>query len=94
MREYLENAFSVEPINENPETPLKTVFFRLYDRKIASGEIGFNNLKMDKDAFICLSTDQDPEMSRDDIINLCVNMRLTQDEAECMMLAAGYVLSE
>lgn len=94
MKEYLEKAFSEEPINENPKTPLKTIFFRLYDRKIASGEIGFNNLKMDKDAFICLSTNQDPEMSRDDIISLCVNMRLTQEEAESMMLSAGYVLVE
>lgn len=92
MREYLEKAFSEEPTNENPETPLKTIFFRYYDRKIASGEIGFNNLKMDKDAFICLSTDQDPEMSRDDLICLCVNMRLTKDEAENMMLSAGYEL--
>ena len=91
MREYLEKTFSQEVENENPETPLRVVFFRLYDRKIASGEIGFNNLKMDKDAFICLSTAQDPEMSRKDIIDLCVNMKLSKDEAAQMMCAAGYV---
>ena len=45
---------------------------------------------MDKDQFICLSTAQDPEMSREDLINLCVNMKLTKEEAEAMMAAAGY----
>lgn len=91
MREYLINKYSEEPLNNNPETPFRIVFFRLYDRKIASGEITFNQLKMDKDAFICLSTAQDPEMSRDDIIELCINMKLTKEEADNMLISAGYV---
>ena len=90
MREYLSSTYSLEPTNENPNTPLRIVFFRYYDRKIASGEITFSNLKMDKDAFICLSTAQDPEMSRDDIIDLCINMKLTKEEADEMMISAGY----
>lgn len=91
LREYLENKFTEEPENENPQTPLRVVFFRYYDRKIASGEISFSRLGMDKDAFICLSTAQDPEMTREDLIDLCVNMKLTEDEASEMMRAAGYL---
>lgn len=90
MKEYLEKTYSMEVVNEDPQIPLRVVFFRLYDRKIASGEITFSGIKMDKDQFICLSTAQDPEMSRDDLINLCVNMKLTREEADQMMLAAGY----
>ena len=91
MREYLNKVFSAEPVNDNPETPFRVVFFRFYDRKIASGEICFSHLKMDKDAFICLSTAQDPEMSKEEIIDLCVKMKLTVEEAEQMMCSAGYV---
>lgn len=94
MREFLDRVFSKEVENNNPEIPFRTYFFRIYDRKIASGEIGFNTLKMDKDAFICLSTAQDPEMSRKDIIDLCINMKLTKEEAIQMMCSAGYVLLE
>lgn len=90
MREYLENRYGKEPTNNNPETPLRVVFFRFYDRKIGSGQITFGELKMDKDQFICLSTAQDPEMSKEDLINLCVNMKLTKEEAELMMESAGY----
>ncbi len=90
MKKYLEETYSKEVVNENPDIPLRVVFFRIYDRKIASGEISFKNIKMDKDQFICLSTAQDPEMSRDDVINLCINMKLTTKEADEMMLAAGY----
>ncbi len=90
MKEYLEKTYSLEPVNSDPDTPLRVVFFRLYDRKIASGEITFSGIKMDKDQFICLSTAQDPEMSKEDLINLCVNMKLTKEEAEAMMAAAGY----
>ncbi len=90
MRQYLEETYSQEVANENPDTPLRVVFFRIYDRKIAAGEISFKNIKMDKDQFICLSTAQDPEMTRDDVINLCINMKLTKEEADEMMIAAGY----
>ena len=90
MKEYLEKTYSLEPVNSDPDTPLRVVFFRLYDRKIASGAITFSGIQMDKDQFICLSTAQDPEMSREDLINLCVNMKLTKEEAEAMMAAAGY----
>ncbi|MEE1037576.1 MAG: hypothetical protein U0K95_00290 [Eubacterium sp.] len=90
MREYLKNKYGLEPTNENPEMPFRVCFFRLYDRKIASGEITFSKLNMDKDAFICLSTAQDPELTREDIINLCINMKLTEEEADRMMQSAGY----
>lgn len=90
MREYLEKTYSVQPVNDNPEIPFRIVFFRIYDRKIASGEISFSQIKMDKDQFICLSTAQDPEMSRDDIINLCINMKLTKNEADDLMISSGY----
>lgn len=90
MKIYLENNYTEDIINENTEPSFRAVFFRIYDRKIASGEITFSSIKMSKDAFICLSTAQDPELSRDDIINLCINMELSKEEAEQMMLAAGY----
>lgn len=90
MRDYLNMTFSKEVENENPNPPLKTVFFRFYDKKIMRGEINFLKMNMDKDAFISLSTAQDPEMSRDDIIDLCINMKLSVEEADEMMRAAGY----
>ncbi len=90
MKTYLEQSYTAEPTNPNPDTPLRIVFFRYYDRKIASGEISFSKLKMDKDAFICLSTAQDPEMTKEELIDLCINMKLTKQEADEMMLSAGY----
>ena len=43
--------YSIDDIIEKEytvELPFSAVFFRLYDRKIASGEITFSSLKMSK----------------------------------------------
>ncbi len=90
MRKYLDENFSEEVVNANPQPPLKNVFFKIYDKKIMRGEINFLKMNMDKDAFICLSTNQDHDMTRDDIIDLCISMKLTLAEAEEMMISAGY----
>lgn len=91
MKKYLDENYSLEVLNDNPDIPFKAVFFRLYDRKIMSGEINFMQLNMDKDAFISLSTNQEHGMSREDIIDLCVNMKLTLKESCDLMESAGYI---
>lgn len=90
MKDYLNKSFSEEIVNMNPMPPLKNVFFKHYDRKVMLGEINFLKMNMDKDAFICLSTDQSHDMTREDIINLCISMKLNLQEAEELMISAGY----
>lgn len=90
LEEYLKTQYQEEITNFNPKVPFKNMFFGLYDKKVKTGEISFMKMGMDKDAFICLSTDQDHELSRDDIARLCFKMKLTLFEAEEMMESAGY----
>ena len=76
--------YSIDDIIEKEytgELPFSAVFFRLYDRKIASGEITFSSLKMSKAEYV-------PEI--ENILELCGRMLLEKDEAELLLNAAGY----
>ncbi|MHC1723605.1 MAG: hypothetical protein AB9836_10415 [Aminipila sp.] len=57
-------------------------FFRLYDRKIASGELKFSELGMSKDDFTRLCTDTEFTLTEEKIKDLCIKMKLTQEETE------------
>ncbi len=74
--------------------PFSAVFFRLYDRKIASGEITFSSLKMSKAEFtaMCMNSEYVPEIQN--ILELCNKMKLETKEAESLINAAGYGFRE
>nr|WP_315019448.1 hypothetical protein [uncultured Aminipila sp.] len=57
-------------------------FFRLYDRKIASGELKFSELGISKDDFTRLCTDTQFTFTEENVKDLCVKMKLTQEEIE------------
>lgn len=85
--------YSIDDIIEKEYTgalPFSAVFFRLYDRKIASGEITFSSLKMSKAEFtaMCMNGEYVPEI--ENILELCGRMLLEKDEAELLLNAAGY----
>lgn len=87
--------YSIEDITEKPymgELPFSAVFFRLYDRKIASGEITFSSLKMSKAEFtvMCMNSGYVPEIET--VLELCGKMMLSRGEAELLLGAAGYGL--
>lgn len=63
------------------------VFFRLYDRKIASGEIKFSELGISKDDFTKLCTDPEFVIVEEKVEKLCVKMKLTEEETEELMSA-------
>ncbi|MCQ4636927.1 hypothetical protein NE619_09305 [Anaerovorax odorimutans] len=60
-------------------------FFRIYDRKIASGEITFSQTGMKKDDFTKLCTDSSYVLPRAEIERLCKAMKLTEDEGETLL---------
>lgn len=85
--------YSVDDIIEKEyagELPFSAVFFRLYDRKIASGEITFSSLKMSKAEFtvMCMNGEYVPEI--ENVLELCSRMLLERQEAELLLNAAGY----
>ena len=53
-------------------------FFRIYDRKITSGEITFSQTGMKKEDFTKLCTDQSYVLPRTEIERLCNAMKLTK----------------
>lgn len=85
--------YSIDDITEKEymgELPFSAVFFRLYDRKTASGEITFSSLKMSKAEFtaMCMNSEYVPEI--ENVLDLCGRMLLERDEAELLLNAAGY----
>lgn len=59
-------------------------FFRIYDRKIASGEITFSQTGMSKEDFTRICTDKTFVPPREELERLCRAMKLTDEE--CQML--------
>ena len=57
-------------------------FMRIYDRKIASGEISFSRIGMPKDDFTRICIDPTYVPGREIIERLCVTMHLSDEEAE------------
>ncbi len=60
----------------------RTEFFRLYDKKTASGELKFSDLGISKDDFTRLCTDSEFILTEEKIKDLCITMKLTQEEIQ------------
>lgn len=67
-----DNSFAVE-------------FFRIYDRKIMSGEISFSQTGISKEDFNRLCIDKEFVFSRDKLVQICEKMRLTSEETERLL---------
>lgn len=63
-------------------------FFYYYDKKIASGEIKFSELGLDKDDFTKLCTQAGYALTREQTEELCKRMKLTEEESKGMLEAA------
>lgn len=57
-----------------------TVFFKIYDRKIRSGEIAFKDMGMPKNDFTLLCTTPDYVPEADVIRHICISMKLDEEE--------------
>ncbi|MDO4834120.1 MAG: hypothetical protein Q4A40_03670 [Bacillota bacterium] len=55
-------------------------FFKIYDRKILSGEISFSRSGISRNDFTGLCTDPDFVMERDALLIVCEKMELTEEE--------------
>ena len=60
-------------------------FFRIYDRKIMSGEISFSQTGISKEDFSRLCTEADFVISREKLETICDRMKLTDSETELLM---------
>ncbi|QAT42941.1 hypothetical protein [Aminipila luticellarii] len=60
----------------------KIEFFRLYDRKIASGELKFSDLGISKEEFTRLCTEQQFLFTEEKVMDLCKKMNLTKEETK------------
>lgn len=63
------------------EETFAMVFFQLYDRKIASGEITFSQVGIRKDDFSRLCVDKTFVPPRSEIARICTGMKLTEEES-------------
>lgn len=63
----------------------KQAFFRIYDRKIASGEITFSQTGIKKDDFTRLCTEEGFVFDQEALQKICTAMKLTEEEE--LMLA-------
>ena len=66
----------------------KQLFFRLYDRKIASGEITFSKTGINKNDFTRLCTEAGFVFDDDTLERISVTMHLTEDEKKQLFEAA------
>lgn len=60
-------------------------FFRIYDRKIASGEITFSQTGIKKDDFTKLCTDGSFVLPLEEIRRICQVMKLTEEESDSLL---------
>lgn len=67
------------------EPSFAMIFFRIYDRKIASGELTFAQTGMKKEDFTRLCTDRSFVPPAGEIRRLCEAMKLTGHEREQMV---------
>ena len=71
-----------------PELTFKKLFFRLYDRKISSGEVSFSQLGIGKSDFTRLCTEDDFVFDDDTIARISCAMKLTDEENAQLVDAA------
>lgn len=60
-------------------------FFRIYDRKIMSGEITFSQTGISKEDFSRLCIDREFIFSREKLELICEKMNLTDGETELLL---------
>ncbi len=60
-------------------------FFRLYDSKIASGEITFAESGISRDSFTILCTNSGFVFSEEEIRRFCEKAKLTDEQAESLL---------
>ena len=71
-----------------PELTFKKLFFRLYDRKISSGEVSFSQLGIGKSDFTRLCTEDNFVFDHDTIARISCAMKLTDEENAQLVDAA------
>ena len=71
-----------------PELTFKKLFFRLYDRKISSGEVSFSQLGIGKSDFTRLYTEDNFVFDDDTIARISCAMKLTDEENSQLVDAA------
>ena len=71
-----------------PEVTFKKLFFRLYDRKISSGEVSFSQLGIGKSDFTRLCTEDNFVFDDDTIARISCAMKLTDEENAQLVDAA------
>lgn len=67
----------------------KQAFFKIYDRKIASGEITFSQSGIRKDDFTRLCTEPGFLLSQQTLAQLAVTMKLTEEEQRLLAETAA-----
>jgi len=65
--------------------PFAAAFMRIYDKKIMSGEITFNELKMDKSLFNNICIVKDFVLPQEETERLCNIMKVSDDERALLM---------
>lgn len=71
----------------------KQLFFRIYDRKIMSGEITFSQSGIRKDDFTRLCTEEDSVFSEENLNLIFEKMQLNEEERKALSDAAKEVRS-
>lgn len=71
------------------KTSFSKVFFRLYDRKLASGEITFHSLGIPKPLFVVICNNSSYVPTDELLEKLKVTMNLTEEEARMLYEAGG-----
>lgn len=67
----------------------KQAFFKIYDRKIASGEITFSQSGIRKDDFTRLCTEPGFVLEQEVLDMLAVTMKLTEEEQQLLAETAA-----
>ena len=67
----------------------KQCFLRIYDKKIASGEITFSKTGISKAAFTALCTETDFVFDRETLDKLKETMNLTEEQHDMLVRAAN-----
>ena len=76
------------------DSTFKKVFFRLYDRKIANGQVTFSELGINKAEFINLCIEEYFVFTEDKLIDICDIMKLTEEEEIELFDAAEKIRQE
>lgn len=66
------------------EISFAAAFFRIYDRKINSGEITFSRIGMSKNSFTRLCTDPGFILPEEELEHLIITMKMSDEEAELL----------